>query len=248
MIRSLYLFSFTLFLFFSNNVTSNDYLMDYETEVPNRRQFITEEELLNEIEATQKQLDELVSEGRLSASAAIAASGALATLAFGVFRIVNWFQNSSNTWIFSHSWEGDGEYDWDDEMGIKPVIINCFQDSILPALGIGGLIGYSNYRDEELPSLNTKDSKKVGLKTFLTGLGISFILSGTRLTNEKYFSSIRLLTHAAIHGLTAYSMFNSVITSRQERQQDIFDLKTQLALARRKLAQLRGEVEPADNL
>ncbi len=236
---------------FSKNAMSEDNLIAHVAGESPSKPFITEEELLNEIEVTQQKLDKLVSEGRLSASTALAVSGALATLAFGVFRIANFVHaNSDDIWF--NQWAWGGYYDDDGDLttgrwqeggqGISGILITSFLDSIFPALGIGGLMGYSNYEDEQLPSLSKTDAVHFGLKTFMTGLGLNLILSGSSLAaSSKHFGAARTLIHAFVHGFTGYQMFTSILSARQQKQKDIFDLKTQLESSKRRLAQLRGE-------
>ncbi len=127
------LFFFALLIIFNKSVLGNeDLVIDAPSPLPSE-QYITEEHLLDEIESLQDRLDSLVANGRLSASAAMTASGVLATLAFGVFRIAFYARAVEDKWMY--------EWDTGDWEG---VILYSLMDSVLPALGIGGLMGFTD--------------------------------------------------------------------------------------------------------
>ena len=231
------LFFFALLIIFNKSVLGNeDLVIDAPSPLPSE-QYITEEHLLDEIESLQDRLDSLVANGRLSASAAMTASGVLATLAFGVFRIAFYARAVEDKWMY--------EWDTGDWEG---VILYSLMDSVLPALGIGGLMGFSNFIDEELPSLSAKDSIKVSFQTFVTGLGLSLIVAAIKIEDKSdgLFSQTRILLHALTHGLTAYRTYTYILQERQAKQNKIFDLQYQLTAARKRLSQLREESNQAE--
>ncbi|WP_419535134.1 hypothetical protein [Endozoicomonas sp.] len=234
------LFFFTLIHLLPKHAFSSYELIGYELG-SSPKPFTEEEKLLNKIEAIQEKLDELVSENELSQSLALTASGVLATFAFGIFRMISFAQSDTKEPIYN--WELDDEW--------KTMRTFIFNDTILAALGIGGAIGYSNYTDEKLPSLSAKDSLKVGIETFITGFGLSLLLSGTsymfhETDNKGFFYAVRAAFHGLTNLLTAIRMCHYINQARQDRQDEIFDLKIQLKKARNKLAQLRGDIAPDD--
>lgn len=186
----------------------------YSNAVP----FMTEYQVLDEIERLKEELDQLTQVGRISSSTALAVSATLATIAYGV-------TFSGLSVLFG-------------DLDVKMVLAGAVA-SVFPGLGVGVLLGAEN----SAPSVPIGESFWLSFRSAISSTGLWMAGNGFSYGINRFFDALNYSKNTMFWSgvvmipVHTYILYYNIVNRLEEKKGKVFDVEFQLNEARRYLDQ-----------